>query len=49
MAALGFVHGLEALGEGDVPSLAVPLVSTALLVFASQVLMHRNGVLYPLQ
>ena len=49
LVALGLVHGLEALGEGQVCCLLVALMGAAMLVFACQVLMHRNGVLYPLQ
>jgi len=43
------VHGWEALGEGPLSRLAVALVGAAVLVFACEVLMHRDGVLYPLQ
>ena len=49
LGALGLVHSLEAVSEGHVSWLLVALVGSAVLVLASEVLMHRNGVLYPLQ
>lgn len=49
LLALGLGHGMEALGEGHLSRLAVALVSTTALVFAGQVLVHRDGVLYPFQ
>ena len=49
LVALGLVHGLEALSKGHVAWLLVALVGSAVLVLPGEVLMHRNGVLYPLQ
>lgn len=49
LVALGLVHGLEALSKRYVGRLLVALVGSSVLVLASEVLMHRNGVLYPLQ
>lgn len=49
LVTLGFVHGLEALSKGHVAWLLVALVGSAVLVLAGEVLMHWNGVLYPLQ
>ena len=49
LVALGLVHGLEALSKGHVGRRLVALVGSAVLVLAGEILMHRNGVLYPLQ
>lgn len=49
LISLGLMHGLEALSKGHVSWLLVALVGAAVLVLASEVLMHRNGVLHPLQ
>ena len=48
LTALGFVHGLHALGKRQVARPAIALVRPASLVLACQVLVHRNGILHPL-